>query len=351
MQDRKTFTGMNDQQHWDVLGLQPGASLEDIKSAYRRAARDNHPDRNPNDAAAVERFRKASEAYRTLTQRPTRAVPSDSKTSSSADVFGDIFGRKSAPQRGADTRFSLKLSVLDAAKGGQRAIKVPGQVVCGACRGSRAAPGTAPTPCSACGGRGFRSVNKGFFPVNEPCELCDGHGFTVSDPCPQCDGQGSIRVEHELVINLPQGVKDGTRLRVPGRGMLGKNGSPPGDLYVVVAIETSPFLEQKGKDIWVEVPVPFGLAVLGGNIQIPTIEGIEHIVVPAGTPSGHTFCLSGRGINGGDQWIRIKVDVPESLSEDLEKALRLYSSMEETTQVLSSSKRYSEMVKGLQVKD
>lgn len=318
-----------------ALGLPAGASKDDIKSAYRRLARENHPDHNPDDPEAAKRFRVAAQAYRTLTEE-TKSPSADSPPrpeASPGEIFEKVFGRgrgRRRSVRGADLKYTLRIDFMEAVAGGSRTIHVPGNVTCRRCGGTGAEPGSTPLLCPRCRGEGVLPRRKGFFEAKETCPQCQGRGRIFPDPCRSCDGRGHNDVEREIPLQLPLGVKDGTRLRVSGEGQPGEGGAPPGDLYVVIEVEPHPLFAREGDDVVVEVPVSFPLAALGGHVRIPTLQGAVRMRVPPGSVSGRVFRLKGKGFDGGDQRVVLRLEMPDQLSEEAEQALRRYGELEDT---------------------
>ncbi|MEL6183521.1 MAG: DnaJ C-terminal domain-containing protein, partial [Myxococcota bacterium] len=252
-----------------VLGVARDAPEDEIRSAYRRLARENHPDRNPDDPAAEARFRSAAEAHQVLTQTP-REAPSPPPEAAPSEIFDKVFGRgRHRRVRGADLRYTLRISLPEALRGGPQQVRVPAKVSCRRCGGTGAEPGTAPLLCPQCGGTGVVSRKRGFFDAKETCPKCRGRGRLFPKPCQVCHGEGREEVERRIDVVVPAGVSDGTRLRVAGKGQAGEGEGEAGDLFVVIAIEPHPFFTRDGRDVVVEVPVSFATAALGGSVRIP----------------------------------------------------------------------------------
>lgn len=337
---------MSEAEHLAALGLEPGASPEAVKAAYRRVARENHPDRNPDDPAAAERFRRAAEAYRALraggsvargrpSERPAAERPSD--------AFEQVFGRGRQRRRepGVDLKYTLTLGFLEAAGGGERWIRVPGKATCKRCGGTGAELGSSPILCRRCEGRGSVGTRQGFFERPETCPECLGRGRVQTDPCRACQGVGEVDIEREVPVAFSPGVTSGTRLRVAGEGQPGTGGAPPGDLYVVIEVEPHPLFERDGDDLLVEVPVGFALAAAGGHVRVPTLDGVVRMRVPPGSGSGRVFRLKGKGIAGkGDQRVVLRVEVPERLSAEARAALDAYAALEAEHDLLPGRRAY-----------
>jgi molecular chaperone DnaJ len=349
---------------YETLGVPRNAAAADIKKAYRKLAQRYHPDKNPDDKASEEKFKEITAAYETLSDPDKRKAydqfgasggmtgggfdPGAFNDFASArgvdlsDLLSDLFGRvrgggggggsvRMAPERGADLQTSVTLSFDDALAGAQLTIPVEREVTCQACHGTRAAPGTSPVQCPDCKGRGVRSRNQGFFSLSEPCLRCGGTGSIVETPCPECRGRGRTPRTKRYTVRIPAGVKDGARIRLPGRGADGINGGPPGDLFVIVNVTSSTLFERRGDDFVVEVPITFPEAALGGEIEVPTPSGERvRVKVPAGTADGKTLRVKGRGapLSGdkrGDLLVRLRILVPEKLSRQQREALERYA--------------------------
>ena len=346
----------NTQDYYEVLGVSRNATEQEIKSAYRRKALEHHPDRNPDHREqAEEKFKEASQAYSILSDPQKRARYDQFGQAGVAGVgaggfdpsiftefedivgdffgFGDLFGmggrgRGDRSSRGADLRFDLEISFEEGAFGLEAQIKVPRRETCGACSGSGAKKGTSPAICSQCGGRGQVRYTQGFFSISRPCSTCHGTGQVIRHPCPECRGQGRLRREKTLQVRIPPGVDTGTRLRVPGGGEAGKQGSPPGDLYVVLIVGEHSFFERHDRDLSCTIPLSFWQAALGAEIQIPTLQGEETLKVPGGTQTGAVFRIRSRGfpdLDGrgrGDLYIQVKVQTPTRLTSEQRQLLQ-----------------------------
>ena len=345
---------MSKRDYYEVLGVPKTASEQEIKSAYRKMALKYHPDRNPGDAAAENNFKEAAEAYAVLADAdkrhmydrfghaglggaatgfdPTVFTGFEDILGGLGDVFGlgDLFGggrRRGGPQRGADLRYDLEISFDEAAKGAETSIQIPRQETCETCKGSGAAPGSSPTTCTQCQGRGQLRYQQGFFTVARTCGQCRGSGQVISKPCTACRGAGRVQKERKLTVRIPAGIATGQRLRLTGEGEDGPAGGPSGDLYVVIHVQEHPFFQRDGNDLYCEVPVNFPTVALGGEIVIPTLDGTEPYDVPAGTQPGATFTLRGKGmpdVSGrgrGDLHIILKVQTPKKLTKEQKKLL------------------------------
>jgi len=333
--------------YYDVLGLSKSASADEIKKAYRRHAMKFHPDRNTDDADAEAKFKEAKEAYEVLSDSNKRSsydqfghdavrgaggmggaggFSAEGFGDIFGDVFGDIFGggRRGGPQvfRGADLGYELRLDLEEAVSGDTVKIDVPSQVTCETCDGSGAKKGTDPKQCSTCGGVGQVRMQQGFFSIQQTCPACKGAGTMISDPCATCHGRGRIRKTKTLSVKVPAGVDDGDRIRLSGEGEAGRNGGPPGDLYVEVRINPHKLFRREGADLSCEVPVSFATATLGGDVKLPTLEGNVSLKVPAGTQSGKVFRLRGKGVTmvrdprKGDLFAQVAVETPVNLTSE-----------------------------------
>jgi molecular chaperone DnaJ len=344
--------------YYEVLGVPKNASAAEIKKAYRKLAQKHHPDANAGDPKAEERFKEVSAAYDVLGDEEKRAAydrvremgaggfgagfPGAGGTGSGgpggfryetvdvgdlSDLFGGMFGgsrgRARRPQarerRGADLETEVRLSFDDAMAGVTIPVTLDGPAVCTTCHGSGAAPGTQPVICATCGGSGQVAVNQGFFQMEQTCPTCSGTGRTIETPCPTCHGSGAVRRSRTVKVKVPAGVKDGARIRVAGRGEPGGPGGQPGDLYVRVRVAEHPVFGRKGDNLTVDLPVSYPEAALGANVRVPTLNGPVTLKVPAGTPSGKTFRVKGKGAprrgGHGDLLVTVNVDVPKKLSK------------------------------------
>jgi len=340
--------------YYEVLGVSKTAAEQEIKSAYRKLALKHHPDRNHGNKEAEDKFKEAAEAHAVLADPDKRRMYDrfghaglGSGAGLDPSVFtgfedilgglGDIFGfggvfgasgpRRSGPQRGADLRYDLEISFEESAKGAETAIQIPRQEPCETCKGSGAAPGTKPTTCTQCQGRGQLRYQQGFFTVARTCTQCRGSGSIISKPCTECRGTGRIPKERKLTVRIPPGIATGQRLRLSGEGEAGPAGGPAGDLYVVIHVQEHPFFQRDGNDLFCEIPLHYPTLAMGGDIRIPTLEGEETFTVPEGTQSGATFTLRGRGmpdVSGrgrGNLIVRVKLVTPKKLTREQKKLL------------------------------
>jgi len=325
--------------YYEVLGVGRSATQEDIKKVYKKLAFKYHPDRNPGDKEAEEKFKEINEAYHVLSDPNRRAqydsfghmagegfTPSDFDFGGSFnDIFGNLFDeifgvrRRRQPERGKDLKYKLRLSFEEAVFGIEKEISIPKRIICSKCGGRGAEPGGEST-CPTCGGRGEIRYAQGFFAVSRTCSHCGGAGRIIKRPCERCRGEGFETITQMVKVKVPAGVDEGTRLRIRGEGESGVMGGPSGDLYVDIQVSEHPFFKRDGEDIHCEVPVDFVKAALGAEIQIPTLEGKASMKIPPGTQAGQVFRLKGRGVstvNGhgkGDLYIKIQVEVPVNLN-------------------------------------
>jgi molecular chaperone DnaJ len=357
---------------YEVLGVGRDAEEDVIKKAYRKLAMKHHPDRNPDDKAAEEKFKEAKEAYEILTDPQKRAAydqhghagvdPSLGARAGGAggfadafgDIFGDIFGQagggrggRNGVYRGADLRYNLEITLEQAARGTETKIRIPTHEACEPCNGTGAKPGTAPKTCSTCAGHGQVRMQQGFFSVQQTCPKCHGAGKVIADPCNSCHGAGRLKKQKTLSVKIPSGVDDGDRIRLSGEGEMGVNGGPPGDLYVQMQLKPHPVFEREGDDLHCEMPISFTVAALGGEIDIPTLDGHAKIKIPPETQSGKIFRLRGKGIKGvrshshGDLQCHMVVETPVKLTERQKELLREF---EELSQ--EDSPRHNPRAKG-----
>ena len=326
--------------YYEVLGVNKDASEEDLKKAYRKLAMKHHPDRNPDNPKSEERFKEAKEAYEILSDGQKRSAydqfghagvdPSAAAGSgfgNFADAFGDIFSDifggnrgRSGVFRGADLRYNLEVSLEDAARGTETRIRIPAMEECETCKGSGAKPGTSPTTCTTCNGQGQVRMQQGFFSIQQTCPRCHGTGKMVASPCATCSGAGRVKRHKTLSVKIPAGVDEGDRIRLSGEGEAGMNGGPPGDLYVVIHIHPHTVFQRDHNDLHCEMPISITTAALGGEIDIPTLDGYAKIKVPAETQTGKVFRLRGKGIKGvrsathGDLLCHVVVETPINLT-------------------------------------
>jgi molecular chaperone DnaJ len=338
--------------YYEVLGVARTAGDSDLKSAYRKLAMRHHPDRNPGDKAAEEKFKEAAEAYAVLADPEKRglydrfghqAVSSAASGGGGfdpsvfnefggdfADIlgnmfgFGDLFGgrRRGGPQRGADLRYDLEISFGESAKGVETTIQIPRQESCEICAGTGAAPGSAPTVCPRCNGAGQVRTQRGFLIVAGTCPQCRGAGRTISNPCQSCRGTGRVTHERKITVKIPAGIAAGQQLRLQSEGEAGSAGGPAGHLYVVVHVREHEFFRREGLNLFCEIPVHFTTMALGGEIVVPTLDGHDSVKVPEGTQTGTTFRLRGKGMpdvgarSRGDLFVTVQVQTPKKLTKE-----------------------------------
>jgi len=330
---------MSKRDYYDVLGVNRNVGEDEIKKVYRKLAMEHHPDRNPNNPKSEERFKEAKEAYEILSDPNKRAAydqhghagvdPSmagggpQGFSDTFGDIFGDIFGgqgNRSNVYRGADLRYNMEITLEQAARGTETKIRVPTMESCEACHGSGAKQGTSPSTCPTCNGHGQVRMQQGFFSIQQTCPKCHGSGKFVSNPCGKCSGSGRIKQHKTLSVKIPAGVDDGDRIRLSGEGEAGVNGGPSGDLYVVVNLLAHSVFQRDQNDLHCEMPISFTTAALGGELEVPTIDGYAKIKVPAETQSGKIFRLRGKGIKGirshvhGDLLCHLVVETPVKLT-------------------------------------
>jgi molecular chaperone DnaJ len=341
--------------YYEVLGVEREATDQQIKSAYRKLALKYHPDRNPGDRQAEERFKEAAEAYAVLADRekrsmydrfghagvgvgagggfdPTIFADFSDIFANLGDVFGfgDIFGgrrRRGGPQRGADLRYDLEISFAESATGAETTIQIPREETCETCHGSGAAPGTSPETCGHCKGTGQLRYQQGFLTVARPCSTCRGSGKTIAKPCQACRGEGRIARDRKLTVKIPAGIATGQRLRLQSEGEHGSSGGPPGDLYVVVHVQEHHFFHRDGDDLYCEMPISFPTLALGGSVKVPTLNGREDLHIPAATQPGARFRLRGKGmpnVSGrghGDLHVIARAAIPKKLTKDQKRLI------------------------------
>ena len=340
--------------YYEVLGVGRNATASELKSSYRKLAMQHHPDRNPDDPAAEQRFKEVSEAYEVLKDDQKRAAYDQFGHAafeggaggrpgfdfgSFADVFDDLFGDfmggggrgrgRGGQSRGADLRYNLEISLDEAFSGKQTQIRVPTTVRCDACSGSGSANSTAPGVCPSCRGAGRVRAQQGFFTIERTCPTCAGNGRVITDPCEACSGSGRVHREKTLSVSIPSGVEDGTRIRLSGEGEAGARGGSSGDLYIFISVAPHRLFNRDGGNVYCRIPIPFTTAALGGQIEVPTIEGKRaRVQVPAGTQTSHRFRLRGKGmteLNGharGDMFAEIVVETPVNLTKRQQELLR-----------------------------
>ena len=338
--------------YYEVLGVNKDATEEDLKKAYRKLAMKHHPDRNPDNPKAEEQFKEAKEAYEVLSDDQKRGAydayghagmeqgaggagfGGAGFGDAFGDIFGDIFGQargggqRNNVYRGADLRYNMEISLEEAAKGSETKIRIPVQAACETCKGSGARPGTQPITCTTCGGPGQVRMQQGFFSVQQTCPKCHGNGKMVKDPCPTCNAAGRVKQQKTLSVKIPAGVDEGDRIRLSGEGEAGVNGGPTGDLYVVIHLKKHAIFEREGGNLHCEMPISFSTAALGGEIEVPTLDGAAKMKIPTETQTGGVFRLRGKGIKPlrqnehGDLMVHVVVETPVKLTEKQKDLLR-----------------------------
>jgi molecular chaperone DnaJ len=353
--------------YYEILGVQKNASENDLKSAFRKLAKECHPDANPGDKAAEQRFKELNEAYEALKDPQKRAAydqfghaafeqgrgPGGAGgfgpdfASSMSDIFDDLFGefmggrrggsagrQRSGRERGADLRYNMEIDLKEAFEGKTAQIRVPASVACDGCSGTGAKPGTKPKSCPTCSGMGKVRASQGFFTIERTCPTCQGRGEIIEDTCSKCRGAGRITKERTLSVNIPAGVEDGTRIRLAGEGEAGLRGGPAGDLYIFLSIKPHEFFQRDGADIFCRVPISMVTAALGGQVEVPALDGqTTRVKIPEGTETGKQLRLKSKGMpvlrgnTRGDMYIQVEVETPKNLNakqrqllEEFEKA-------------------------------
>lgn len=353
---------MDKRDYYDVLEVARTATDQELKSAYRRLAMRYHPDKNPGDAAAEEKFKEAAEAYTVLSDSEQRkrydrfghaGVSSGAGANWGApgfggieDILGDLFGfgdvfggsrsgsRRSAAQRGADLRYDLEITLEDAANGMTANLRIPRLETCDICKGSGAAEGTQPETCTTCNGTGQMRFQQGFFSVARTCHACRGVGKVIKSPCKDCRGAGRVEREKQMEVKIPAGVETGSRLRVQGEGESGVNGGASGDLYVVIHVAEHEHFERQGSNLYAAVPITFAQAALGADISVRTLDAADKVKIPVGTQTGTVFRLKGKGMpmlggrGRGDLFVSVTVVTPTSLTREQRKLLEQLATVE-----------------------
>jgi len=347
--------------YYELLGIARAASDQEIKAAFRRLAKECHPDRCNGDTTSEQRFKEVNEAYEALKDPQKRAAydrfghaafengmgghphgfGADFSASMSAmfdDLFGEFMGQRrprqrSARERGADLRYNMEITLAEAYEGKTAQIRVPTSVTCEACTGSGAKSGTAPSTCRTCGGGGKVRASQGFFTIERTCPSCQGRGEVIETPCPVCSGSGRVTRERTLSVTIPEGVEDGTRIRLAGEGEAGVRGGPAGDLYIFLSIKPHEFFQRDGADLFCRVPITMTTAALGGQVEVPTIDGGKSKVkIPEGSESGKQFRIKGKGMpvlrskQQGDLYIQVEVETPKSLTRKQRELLKEFES-------------------------
>lgn len=364
--------------YYEVLGVERNAAGEEIKRAYRKLAVKFHPDKNPDDPHAEEKFKELGEAYDVLMDPDKRAAYDRFGHAAFAqggagfggggfhdpfEIFREVFGgggfgggifdtffgggagaRSDDRRRGSDLRYDMEIELEDAAFGAEKTIEIEKLDTCDKCHGSGAEPGSRKTTCSTCAGRGQVISSRGFFHVSQTCPRCHGAGEIIEKPCQKCRGEGRVEKLSRIKLKIPAGIREGTRLRSPGNGEAGVGGGAVGDLYVVIHVKEHKIFHREADDLYCDVPIPFSVAALGGEVDVPTLEGKAHVKVPAGTQSGQMFKLRGKGItnvNGrshGDLFARLIVEVPSRLNPEQRQKLEEFAALcgEENTPMRKS---------------
>lgn len=348
---------MAKEDYYATLGVGREATDAELKSAYRKAAMKCHPDRHPGDKDAEERFKKLNEAYEVLKDPQKRAAYDrfghaafeqggmgpggfgGDFSGSMADIFDDLFGdlmgggrrrqQQGGRARGSDLRYNLEITLEEAFKGKHAEIRIPTRVACDACGGTGAKAGTKPKTCSTCSGTGRIRASQGFFTLERTCHVCEGRGEIIEDPCPSCKGQGAVMRDRTLAVNIPAGVDEGTRIRLAGEGEAGSRGGPAGDLYIFVSIRSHPMFQRDDANLYCRVPVSMVTASLGGQVEVPTLEGSRiKVTIPEGTQSGHQLRLRGKGMpvlrgrDFGDMFVEVRVETPRNLTKKQKELLQ-----------------------------
>jgi len=381
------MTTMAKRDYYEVLGIDRGATDPDLKSAFRKLAKKFHPDTNPGDVDAEKNFKEVNEAYEALKDPQKRAAydkfghaafegmggrgPGGGQggfgpdfASSMSDIFDDLFGefmggrrggdgRHSGRERGADLRYNMSITLDEAFSGKTAQIRVPTSVSCETCDGSGAKSGTNPTTCPTCSGAGKIRASQGFFTIERPCPTCHGRGETIQNPCADCGGAGRVTKERTLSVNIPPGVEDGTRIRLAGEGEAGMRGGPAGDLYIFLSIEPHSIFQRDGADIFCRVPISMTTAALGGQIEVPTVEGaISRVKIPEATQSGKQFRLKGKGMPvlrsklTGDMYIQVEAETPTKLTRRQRELLEEFQKLSDAG-TSPESQSFFDRMKGL----
>ncbi|WP_394230029.1 molecular chaperone DnaJ [Shewanella colwelliana] len=362
---------MSKRDYYEVLGVGRDASEREIKKAYKRLAMKFHPDRNPGDKAAEASFKEVKEAYEILTDSdkkaaydqfghagvdPNRGGGGFGGNADFGDVFGDVFGdifgggrrggqRQAA--RGSDLRYNLELSLEEAVKGLTKELRIPTLAACDSCDGSGAKKGSSPTTCGTCHGQGQVQMRQGFFAVQQACPTCHGRGKIIKDPCNKCHGEGRVEKSKTLSVKIPAGVDTGDRIRLSGEGEAGEFGAPPGDLYVQVTVREHAIFVRDGNNLYCEVPISFSTAALGGEIEVPTLDGKVNLKIPSETQTGRMFRLRGKGVKSvrshavGDLLCKVVMETPVNLSDKQKELLREFDNT-----LTGSSKKHSPKAEG-----
>lgn len=346
--------------YYEVLGVGRTANEQDLKAAFRKLAKQYHPDANPGDASSELKFKELNEAYEVLRDPQKRAAYDqfghagldgmgfggpgqgfgNDFASSMSDIFDDLFGEfmggrsrgrgpRTGKERGSDLRYNMEITLTEAYVGKSASIKVPASVTCESCSGSGAKPGTTPAACRTCSGLGKVRASQGFFTIERTCPTCLGRGEVIDNPCGSCAGSGRVTRERSLSVNIPAGVEDGTRIRLASEGEAGLRGGPPGDLYIFLSIKPHEFFQRDGADLFCRVPISMTTASLGGQVEVPTVDGGRtRVKVPEGTETGKQFRLRGKGMpvlrskTTGDMYIQVEIETPKNLSRRQRELLK-----------------------------
>jgi molecular chaperone DnaJ len=370
---------MAKQDYYEMLGVSQSAGKDEIKKAYRKLAMKYHPDRNPGDAEAEAKFKEIGEAYEVLSDDQKRAAydrfghgafeqggggPGGMGgfggfgAGGFADIFDEMFGdmmgggRRRSSGRGADLRYDMEITLEEAFTGKQAQIKVPTSVSCDSCEGTGAEPGSKPVNCTTCNGDGRIRQQQGFFTIERTCPACGGAGQSIDKPCKACDGAGRVHRERSLQVNIPEGVEDGTRIRLAGEGEAGMRGAPAGDLYIFLSVKPHRIFEREGANMACRVPIPMTTAALGGTIEVPVIDGTRaKINIPEGTQSGTQFRLKGKGMTvvrsnaRGDMYVQVEVEVPKNLTKRQKELLREFDGESEGKKTSPESEGFLSRIK------
>src|SRR5438445_4155304 len=368
---------MAKQDFYEVLGVSKSANGDELKRAYRKLAMKHHPDRNPGDKSAEQKFKEVSEAYDILKDDQKRAAydrfghaafeqgggrgPGDFGFSGGfADIFDEMFGEfmgggrrgQAGPSRGSDLRYNLEISLEDSFRGKQTTVRVQALVSCDQCKGSGAEAGSKPIACPTCHGRGRVRAQQGFFTIERTCAACQGAGRVIDNPCRACAGQGRARREKTLSVNIPPGVEDGTRIRLAGEGEIGMRGAAAGDLYIFLSLATHRLFQRDGANIHCKVPIPMATAALGGTIEVPSIDGGRaKVTVPAGTQTGHQFRLRSKGMSvlrsaqRGDMYVHAVIETPMNLTKRQQEILKEFEKESESAKTSPESEGFFSRVK------
>ncbi|AKH70776.1 chaperone protein DnaJ [Spongiibacter sp. IMCC21906] len=369
---------MSKRDYYEILGVARDSDEKDIKKAYRRIAMKNHPDRNPDDPKAIDIFKEATEAYEVLSDKEKRGAydrfghegvgggaggfgGGGAGAGGFSDIFGDVFGdifggggggRQRGPQRGSDLRYTLDIDLEQAVKGTTAKIRIPTLVSCEPCDGSGAKKGSTPLTCGTCNGMGQVRMQQGFFAVQQACPTCRGTGKVISDPCSSCGGEGRVEETKTLSVKVPPGVDTGDRIRLSGEGEASPDGGPAGDLYVQMSVRPHAIFQRDGKNLFCEVPIGFADAALGGELDVPTLDGRVKLKIPAETQTGRSFRLRGKGIapvrggSTGDLICKVTIETPVSLNKRQKELIKeLQDSLEGDSKQSPRSKSWFDGVK------